>query len=117
MDQIKTKKEISDIDSFVEAIKEIGGVAAIFDKEKIEKNYGGRLSEALTDLFDIIRNLRFKKLSVIFTEKGEESRKMSWYSVDSGRIVANLNFDPGTPAFKKDIQAKAEEAQRIEENL
>jgi len=117
MVQVKTKKEISDIDSFVEAIKEIGGVAAIFDKEKIRKNYGGRLSKALTDLFDIIRNLRFKKLSVTFTEKGEESRKMSWYSVDSGRIVANLNFDPGTPAFKKDIQAKAEEAQRIEENL
>jgi len=114
MNPIETKKEISGIDSFVEAVKEIGGVAVIFNKDEIEKNYGGRLHKVLNDLFDIVCGLSSKKLSVTFEEK---KRDMAWYSVNSGRIVANLNFNPGTPAFKKDLQQKAEEARTIEEDL
>ncbi|MBA7677252.1 hypothetical protein ES703_85504 [subsurface metagenome] len=114
MNSIETKEEISDIDSFIKAVKEIGGLAIIFSRDKIEKNYGGRLRKALNDLFDIVCDLRFKQLSVTFEEKKQD---MTWYSANSGRIVANLTFNPGTPAFKKNLQQKAEEARTIEEDI
>ena len=114
MSSIKTKKKISDIDSFIKAVEEIDGLAVILHRDKIEKNYEGRLRRALSDLFDIVCDLRFKNLSVTFEDKKQD---MTWYSVNSGRVVVNLAFDPGTPAFKKDLQQTAEEARTIEEDI
>ena len=111
MDLAEIEKKISGIDDFIEKAERIGFYIEVRDRGKIEKTYKGRLSEALTALFNLICNLPFKDFSIVLRKK---EKLISWYSTYSHAVVINLAFNPSSLEFNSKVQEIVGKAQQIE---
>lgn len=111
MNLFKIKREKSELNSFTEHLKEAGIHVELFKKRKIQKCFDKKLPEVLTNLTDFLYNIGFNAFSITF----EEKKEMSWYSIDSGRVVIDLALlDPRSSAHKEIVQKTAKKAREIE---